>query len=157
MGQRKSIRLKDYDYSQAGYYYVTINTYRKTYLFGHIKDEVIQNNIAGKMIERWYLEIESKYSNINYHEYVIMPNHVHFIIEIYNKTHPDGHIGPSLQTVIQWFKTMTTNEYINMVKQNIVPPFYKRLWQPSFHDRIIRDENDMIRIKEYIRNNPKER
>jgi REP element-mobilizing transposase RayT len=55
---------------------------------------------------------------------------------------------------MQWFKTMTTNEYIKMVKQNLLPRFHKRLWQLSFYDRVIRNEIDLNRIREYIRNNP---
>ena len=154
MKQRKIIRLKDYNYSQNGYYFITIRTYRKICLFGYIKDEIIQNNIAGKMIEKWYLKIKSKYTNIKCHEYIIMPNHAHFIIEIRNKSLPNGHVGPSLQTMMQWFKTMTTNEYINMVKQNIAPRFNGKLWQKSFYDHIIRNDEALNRIRKYILNNP---
>lgn len=50
------------------------------------------------------------------------------------------HIGSPLHKIIQWFKTMTTNEYIKMAKQNILPPFEKRIWQRNYHDHIIRNE-----------------
>ena len=106
------------------------------------------------MIEKWYLKIKSKYTNIKCHEYIIMPNHAHFIIEIRNKSLPDGHVGPSLQTMIQWFKTMTTNEYIRGVKNKNWPRFEKRLWQKRYWDHIIRDERSYINISDYIRNNP---
>ena len=53
-----------------------------------------------------------------------------------------------------WFKTMTTNEYIKNVKQNIYTPFDKKLWQGSFYEHIIRNEYDYVQVAEYIRNNP---
>ncbi|WP_114299711.1 transposase [Anaerobacterium chartisolvens] len=68
---------------------------------------------------------------------------------------PEGrHAGLPLQQIIQWFKTMTTNEYIKMVKQNILPPFDKRIWQRNYHEHIIRNEDEYYRIAEYIQNNP---
>ena len=154
MRQRKTKRLKNYDYSNPGYYYITINTYGKIFLFGHVLECVIQNNHAGKMVKKWYKEIGSKFPNIKCHEFVIMPNHMHCIIEICCDVHPDGHVGPSLQNVLQWFKTMTTNNYIKLVKQNAAIPFNKRLWQLSYHDRIIRNTDELNRISEYIVTNP---
>ena len=63
-------------------------------------------------------------------------------------------MGPPLQEIIQWFKTMTTNEYIQEVKSGRFPPFEKRIWQRSFYDHVIRDDDDLGRIREYIQNNP---
>jgi len=64
------------------------------------------------------------------------------------------HIGSPLQGVIQWFKTMTTNEYMRGVKQHGWPPFPGKLWQRNYYEHIIRNENEMARIREYIMNNP---
>jgi REP element-mobilizing transposase RayT len=64
------------------------------------------------------------------------------------------HTGSPLQRVIQWFKTMTTNEYIRGVKQNGWLPFLGKLWQRNYYEHIIRNENEMARIREYILNNP---
>ena len=65
-----------------------------------------------------------------------------------------GQVG-KLGEIIRWFKTMTTNEYIEHVKENNWPKFHKRIWQPRFHDRIIRNEKEYWAIKQYIKNNPK--
>ena len=65
-----------------------------------------------------------------------------------------GHMGPPLQEVIRWFKTMTTNEYIQEVKSGSFPQFAKRIWQRSFYDHVIRDDEDLNRIREYVRDNP---
>jgi len=78
---RRSIRLKGYDYSQAGLYYITMCVQNKDYLFGNIVDEQMIKNDAGKMVEKWYLELENKFPDIECGEYVVMPNHFHCIIE----------------------------------------------------------------------------
>lgn len=61
---------------------------------------------------------------------------------------------PTLFEIIGAFKSITTNRYINCVKQNNWPRFRKRLWQLKYHDRVIRDENELGRIRKYIINNP---
>ncbi len=64
------------------------------------------------------------------------------------------HAGSPLPQIIQWFKTMTTNEYIKMVKQNLLPSFNKRIWQRNYHEHIIRNEQEYNKIANYIQNNP---
>jgi REP element-mobilizing transposase RayT len=165
---RKSIRLKNYDYSKEGLYFITICTHNRENLFGKIIDENVgadlrvcpndentninKLNIAGKMIEKWLLELPNKFKHIKIDEYIIMPNHIHFIIEI---SYQQGeHIGSPLQTIIQWFKTMSTNEYIKMVKNNELPNFDKRIWQRNYYENIIRNDEVHQKIIEYIENNP---
>ncbi|MBI5123311.1 transposase [Candidatus Roizmanbacteria bacterium] len=112
----------------------------------------------------------------------MMPNHVHGIIVIRNSNqsvgndhrvvpmnnNQVGHDGPTLQNtmlrnirqqqllfrIIQWFKTITTNIYIKGVKNNQFPRFDKRIWQKSFYDHVIRNEYDLSRIRQYIKDNP---
>ena len=79
---RRSIRLKGYDYSQAGLYFVTICCQNRAYLFGEIIDGKMALNDAGKMIEKIWYEISNDFINIHLHEYITMPNHIHGIIEI---------------------------------------------------------------------------
>ncbi len=78
---RRSIRLKGYDYSQAGLYFITICVQNREWLLGEIHDGEMVLNDAGKMTENWYYELENKYNDIKCHAMVVMPNHVHFIIE----------------------------------------------------------------------------
>ena len=80
-----SIRLKNYDYTQGGSYFITICTNNKEYLFGHISDGKMILNDAGIMLEKWYFEMENKYPNIRCCEYTVMPNHFHCIITIIGK------------------------------------------------------------------------
>lgn len=144
--KRKTIRLKHYDYSQNGYYFITICTHNKQNLFNLNNESAVQNQI----ITKWLSELENKFkTEIDY--YVIMPDHIHFIL-IINPT--ERHTGRSLPDMMQWFKTMTTNEYIKLVKNNILKPFDKKLWQKSYYEHIIRNDQDYIQTVEYIINNP---
>ncbi len=129
-------------------------------------------NDAGRMVEKWYFELENKYPNIKSREYVIMPNHFHCIIEImYRKIIPiqwnddiyeKPQYGPdnkkfdaSIFDIMDWFKTMTTNEYIRGVKTKKWKRFYKRVWQKRYWDEIIFTDEDYTRIADYIENNPR--
>jgi len=114
MPERKQTRLKDYDYSQNGYYFITICTHNRQNLFGEIVGATLcgRPNNPDKMIEKWLLELENKFDGVKICEYIIMPNHLHFII---SKT--GDHAGSPLRDIVGWFKTMTTNEYIENVKK----------------------------------------
>ena len=79
---RKSIRLKGYDYSQAGLYFITICVQNRECLFGKIGNDKIKLNDAGKMIETQWLNLKNRFPNIELHEYIVMPNHFHGILEI---------------------------------------------------------------------------
>ncbi len=107
---RRSIRLKNYDYSKAGLYFVTICCQDMACLFGGVVNGEMVLNDAGRMIETWYHEIENKYPDKRCHEMVVMPNHFHCIIEnlepsdnnvlnnIYTDAHVmDAHVGTSLR------------------------------------------------------------
>ena len=151
--KRKIIRLQGYDYSHAGYYFITICTQNRIHYFG----DIIGTTLCGRpnnphiMIESWLLELENKFADITLGPYVIMPNHIHVILQ---KDTTGDNTGATLRDVIGWFKTMTTNEYIRNVRRGLYNPFHKKLWQRNYHEHIIKDENDYIRITEYIRDNP---
>ncbi len=166
--RRKSIRLQEYDYSQPGAYFVTICTQNRECLFGRISNEKIILNDAGKMVVKWYHELQNKFPDIKCDEHIVMPNHFHVVIVNVGadlRVCPEHgtdfdasqgeHIGSPLPTIMQWFKTMTTNEYIRGVKQHDWPPFPGKLWQRNYYDRIIRDDDELNRIREYIIYNPK--
>lgn len=157
--ERNSIRLLEYDYSQSGYYYITICTQNKIKLFGEINDNDVELNISGKMIEKWLIELKNKFKNIIIDEYIIMPNHIHFILIINNYIifsqeqsvcqKKGRHTGLPLPKIIQWFKTMTTNEYIRNVKNSYAIPFVSKLWQRNYYEHIIRNDNELCKIRKY--------
>ena len=169
---RKSIRLKGYDYSNAGMYFLTFCCQNRKHFFGKIVNKELQLNGAGKMIAKWYLELENKFPDVTCGEFVVMPNHFHCIIikneipvgvdlrvdpsdDIANGNNIEGeHKGSLLHLVVGWFKTMTTNEYIRGVKTLNWERFEGKLWQRNYWEHIIRNEKSFHKISEYIKNNP---
>jgi putative transposase len=166
---RKSIRLRGYDYSRKGRYFVTLCCQGREQRFGKIENGVLILNDAGHMIEKWFNVLPGKFPDIALGASVIMPNHFHAIIintgsAIYPvgadlRVRPDNrqlgdHVGSPLPRVIQWFKTMTTNEYIRGVKNLEWERFDGKLWQRDYYEHIIRDEKSYLAITNYIINNP---
>ena len=172
---RRSIRLREYDYSQPGAYFLTICTQDRECLFGEIADGEMRLNDAGRMIEKWFHKLPEKFDGITLGEYIIMPNHVHCIIENIGLVGADPcvcprnkdsnasdienrdageHSGSPLQKIAQWFKAMTTNEYIRNVKRNGWKSFDGKLWQRNYFEHVIRNDDDLQRTREYILGNP---
>jgi REP element-mobilizing transposase RayT len=148
---RHSIRLKGYDYSQAGVYYITICIQERLLL--------LEPEPVHLMVERWWTELSTKFPTVETDAFTIMPNHVHGIVAIIG--HEDDQQSPlasaarpTLGTIVQWYKTMTTNEYIRAVKENGWQPFHGRLWQRNYWEHIIRDDGDLARLRRYIETNP---
>lgn len=153
--KRKDIRLKNYDYSQSNAYFVTICTHNRVKLFGEIVGATLRGrpNRPDKMIENWIFELERKYPNLQIDKYIIMPDHIHLLISVNNKATGD-HTGSPLPDIIDWFKTMTTNEYIRGVKSGIYPPFDKHIWQRNYFEHVIRCKQDYEETWQYIDENP---
>jgi REP element-mobilizing transposase RayT len=205
---RRSIRLKGYDYRQAGGYFVTMVTQGRDELFGEVVNGEMILNDAGEMIVRWWLELPNKFPNVNVNIFVVMPNHFHGIIFIiddaelsivgddlrvvpgsgdsgvddaskgkgeYGGEHggspqrtvsrqstdssrrtdsPQKRQNAPLSQMIQWFKTMTTNEYIRGVKNLGWKPFNGKVWQRDYYEHIIRNQSAADRIASYIESNP---
>ena len=161
MWSRKSPRLSGYDYSEQGAYFVTICIQSRLCLFGEILNGKMRLNEAGRMVKKWWDKLESNSPAIKLDVFVIMPNHFHGIIFITEDTasrsptlKQGAHMGAPLQKIIQWFKTISTNEYMHGVKEHGWKPFKGHLWQRSFYEHVIRDEKSLSRIREYIIRNP---
>jgi len=169
---RRSIRLKEYDYSQAGAYYVTINVQNRECLLGEIVNYEMVLNEAGKMIDEQWNALPQRFPNIDLDVYQVMPNHSHGIIVIVEpvgatlvvarnmdmKNIHENRAGikpaPALGDIVGAFKSITTHEYIKGVDNKNWPQFYKRLWQRNYYEHVIRDEADLNRIQDYIQSNP---
>lgn len=143
-----TIRLSGYDYSNEGFYFITICIQDKLYLLSRITDGEIVLYPAGELVKCWYEELENKYRHLCCHNYVIMPNHIHFIIQL----KPDG--SDSVSSIVNWFKTMTTNAYIKNVYNKDWLSFNKRLWQRNYFEHVIRNQHAYDNIVDYINNNP---
>lgn len=148
--QRKRLRLSGYDYANSGVYFITVCVKNRLRLFGRVESQVMKCSAAGQMVEYWWQEIAHKYAGIQIMDYVIMPNHVHGLLHLHDGTST----VPSIPDALRWFKSMTTNAYIQGVNRLGWFPFAGSLWQRSYYDHIIRNETDYHRICEYILHNP---
>lgn len=147
--QRKSPRLEGFDYSQNGAYFITICVQNRLNLFGQIIEQEMILNDASRMIQSYLQEIPTKFADVKPDLFVVMPNHIHIIIAKTSEN-PNSNIS----SIVQWLKRITTNQYIKGVKQNNWRPFNKRLWQQSFYDHIIRNDEALKRLREYVLYNP---
>ncbi len=165
---RRSIRLQGYDYSQAGAYFVTICTYQRECLFGDVVGGQMALNAHGRIAcEEWGRSAQMR-REIQLDEFVVMPNHVHGIVIIRDEPHPiveaydvgatgrsplrTARPGPpkrSLGSFIAGFKSAATQR-INHLRGTPGLP----VWQRNYYEHIIRNEEELNRIREYIHNNP---
>jgi len=164
--RRRSIRLRGYDYTRAGAYFITICTQNRECLFGEITNGKMILDPAGDMIRTVWDEIPLHYTGIEIDEFVVMPNHIHGIIVIVPVgATPRGCPGVSgqlrenagtlsLPDMVHRFKTMTTKRYADGVKQSGWQRFPGKLWQRNYWEHIIRNEMELDRIREYIYTNP---
>lgn len=150
--KRKHPRLKEYDYGQSGCYFVTVCVKDKKRLLGkvvvgrdaHIPPTVYLSEI-GKVADKYIRNINSVYSNVSVENYVIMPNHIHILLLLYETPLDNGGMRasrPTLFTIIRSFKTMVTKE------------IGYSIWQDSYFDRIIENENGYLDAWRYIDENP---
>ncbi|HBY21129.1 MAG TPA: transposase [Clostridiales bacterium] len=145
---RKNVRLPNYDYSTKGGYFVTICLNQKECILGNIENDTLIKNEKNIMVETCLKKINEMYLNVKVDEYVIMPNHIHMIINILE----EGKV--KISNIIQWFKTITTNEYIKGVKEKGWEKFDKKLWQRNYYEHVIRNEKELYEIRKYIQENP---
>ena len=149
LGNRKSIRLKGYDYSQPGMYFVTVCTNNKTNYFGKItrRDAIyrVLLNQTGKIADKYWNKISEYFPFVELDRYVIMPNHIHGIIVINGNDCRDIIYGVSLSKIIRWFKGRVTYE--------IRKSGGMFLWQERFYDQIVRNNRSLYAIGKYIADN----
>ena len=167
--RRRSIRLKGYDYTNPGAYYITMCAYDKEHLFGQIINGKMRLNLYGQIVEHKWKNIEKHFKNAQLDVFQIMPNHLHGIIMLHDvgAKHSDGisnvkskslhkNASPlhgtkskSLSAIIQNFSSISTRK-INQIRKK---PGNK-LWQRNYYERIIRNHDELNAIRRYIINNP---
>lgn len=149
MNNRKSNRLPRYDYSQDGYYFVTVCTHNRIEWFGKIENDQMILNECGQIVEKQWVWLSEQYSYVKLDEFAVMPNHLHGILIIVGggRDRPLQKIK-SLSELIGAFKT-TSSKLIHMAG---LKDFH---WQKSFYDHVIRNEKELMEIREYVLNNPK--
>jgi REP element-mobilizing transposase RayT len=164
---RKSIRLKGFDYSSAGAYYVTIVTWHRDCLFGEVvqpkfpTEAYVNLSAPGKIADECWRAIPDHFPSVELGAYMVMPNHVHGIIVINglsvgatqwvaptsHKIRPNGPKRGSLGAIIGSYKMAVTRRIQHELN-------FKSVWQRNYHDHIIRDETDLQNKTDYIEANP---
>jgi len=154
---RRSIRLRGYDYSQAGAYFVTICTNNRECLFGEVVDGEMRWNDAGRMVNKCWYEIPAHFPHVELDAFVVMPNHVHGIIVVgapFMAPHDSGAMNqgamnraPTLGGMVRSFKAVATRR----LRQAGCSAF---AWQRNYYEHIIRNEESLDRIRRYIADNP---
>jgi REP element-mobilizing transposase RayT len=169
--QRRSIRLPGYDYTQPGAYFVTLVTQNRLHLFGEIVDGEMRLNNLGQLACAQWLRLTRRFAAVELDEFVIMPNHLHGIIFLHDRTgtgsgnHMDEStnlapraptterfgvpIAGSIPTIIRSYKSSVTQRF-----QKICNTPGAILWQRNYYEHIICNDDDLRRIRDYICNNP---
>jgi len=174
--QRRSIRLRGYDYAQAGAYFVTVVTRERTCSFGEIVDGEMMLNEFGRIVQTVWVELPEHYSSVECDACVIMPNHVHGIIVLaddrgggvndvgaglkpargvvadLNSVRAGLKPAPTriaLPEIVRAFKTFSARG-INELRETP----RTMVWQRNYYEHVVRGENELNRIREYIANNP---
>jgi putative transposase len=161
---RRTIRLQAHDYSQSGAYFVTIGTQERALLFGEIIDGDMRLNDAGRMVEQCWLDIPNHFPHVDLDAFVVMPNHVHGILVITDRAvgaknfsplqntnkpaqRPIGAPSKSIGSIIRGFKIGVTK----WVRENTDT---HAVWQRNYYEHVIRNEESLLRIRQYILDNP---
>jgi putative transposase len=158
---RRSIRLPGYDYSQPGAYFVTICTQDRAYLFGEVVNGEMRLNKYGQIVDDAWNDLSNHYAGLILDAFVIMPNHVHGVIVLTGDPIWDGLVGAGLKPapthtkhvplseIVRAFKTFSARR-INQCRGTPGAP----VWQRNYYEHIIRNEESLNRIREYILQNP---
>ena len=155
---RKPNRLKNYDYSQPGYYFVTICTFNKEFVFGRMAGESIILNKFGKIARDNWQAISNHFNDCEIDDFIIMPDHMHGIVFVYENNASVGHRHAcALQKCSRKHERLPEiiAGYKSSVSKQIHHAGYPEFkWQRSYYDRVIRNEKELNEIRKYILNNP---
>lgn len=151
---RRSIRLRDYDYSQAGAYFVTLVTFQRTEIFGTIVDGTMILNTAGQLVATSWLDLEQQFPGVALDEFIIMPNHLHGVIFLQEPGKSAPMNGVTLGRIIGALKSLSLQKLIAAVHNGEVEEFPGKVWQRNYYEHVIRNDRDLNAIREYIQDNP---
>jgi putative transposase len=158
---RRSVRLKGYDYTQPGAYFVTVCVRGRECMLGQVIDDQMVLNEAGRIVDAAWRDLPNHYPQVGLDAFVVMPNHVHGIIVLNEDTTSGVGAGfkpaptgkptkrHGLPEVVRGFKTFSARR-INEYRDTTGSPF----WQRNYYEHIIDGDDQMDRIREYINNNP---
>lgn len=157
--KRRSVRLKNYDYSQEGLYFVTICCQNKEHFFGKIENGQMILNPIGKIVKQCWEETPKIRPNVMLHQFVVMPNHFHAIVEIVHRrgvlhTPNDNEMQKGVCNTPLRSPSQTLGAIVRGFKSAVSKNAGFSVWQRNYHEHIIRNEQSYFKIAEYIENNP---
>ena len=144
---RRSIRLKGYNYTNSGIYFVTICCYQRQHLFGSVNNGEMETNVIGQIVSHLGQKIPQHFLNVELDEFILMPDlpdHLHGIIVISESTEKS-----SLANIVQNFKSVSSRK-INRINKN----YGVSIWQRNYYEKIVRTEQELENLRDYIQNNP---
>lgn len=156
-GDRRSIRLEGFDYSTRGAYFITVCTQDRACLFGEVSAGVIRQDPLGEIVQDVWVGLADHYEHIETGPFIVMPDHFHGIIHMTDvrvgagfKPAPlSGTRQHALPEIVRAFKTFSARQ-INVLRGTSG----RKVWQRGYHEHIIRDEREWVRIRDYIDQNP---
>lgn len=149
--QRKTVRLRGYDYAAPNWYFVTICVEGRRSILGEVIGEDVKLSRSGRIVADTWNRLPDFYPSVSLEKFVVMPNHVHGIVvlgEVVPKPEIPHPCKRVLSEVIRGFKSMSAREINRGMRDS------RSLWQRGYYEHIIRDDADLARIREYIDNNP---
>ena len=150
--ERKTTRLKKYDYSSRGAYFITVCTENRENSLSSIVGEgssLPKLTKSGEVVEKWIISLSEKYPEVNVDCYVIMPNHIHLLISIARKSGREDP-SPTVNSIVGWLKYQSTVDINNTITLE-----KKKIFQRSFYDHVVRNNDDYREIYKYICENPR--
>jgi len=158
---RKSIHLRGYDYSQSGWYFITLCTYQRLPLFCNIVGSSMVLNPAGAAVEKCWHEIPGHFPQVTLDAFVIMPNHLHGIIMLDDNVGANDYLPlqSGLSSRRQYGTSRTIGSIVRGFKIAVTRWFHANtdvqvIWQRNYYEHIIRNEESYLKIAEYIQANP---
>ena len=146
---RCSIRLNNYDYSQNGLYFITICVHNRECLLGNIEQAKLKVNNCGEIVKNTWFDLTNHNDNIYQHAFIVMPNHIHGIIELNSDSKKNqNNFSKPLSEIVRQLKTFSAKR-INQLRKTTGMP----VWQRSYYEHIIRSEKSYNQISEYIIHN----
>ena len=152
--RRPSLRWHAFDYRSVKTYGVTICVQDRLCILGTVLDDEVLLTPGGFMVDEVWREIPRAFPFVRLDAYVVMPNHVHGIVQFRSPSMGVGVCPESLGHVIRWWKVTTTKRYAHGVRSRRWPPFARRLWQRGYYDRVLRNDDEIAHARGYIARNP---
>jgi REP element-mobilizing transposase RayT len=149
--ERRSTRLRGFDYGRAGAYFVTVCTHERACILGEVKGDAVEPSWMGEIVQRCWDEIPAHYPTVEADAVIVMPNHLHgllFFSAPVGATHASPG-SPKLGSVVGSFKAAASAQ-INRQRETPGAP----IWQRGFHEHVVRGDDDLSRIRRYIADNP---